>query len=56
MHYKVTEAFNQAEDVSDDLAIELGQRYEAVDTMKLRAAIREIRITVLGEEKRNKSG
>jgi hypothetical protein len=53
MHFKVTEAFNQAEDISDDLAVELGQRHEVVDTMKLRTTIREIRKTVLGDEKQN---
>ncbi|WP_213740938.1 hypothetical protein [Bradyrhizobium sp. dw_411] len=48
MHHRLTEAFNQAEDMSDDIAVEIGDRYPAVDVMKVRATVKNIRNLVLG--------
>jgi hypothetical protein len=48
LHYKITEAFNQAEDISDDVAVEIGNRHPVMDVMKLRDAIKQIRKAVIG--------
>jgi hypothetical protein len=50
MRHTITDAFNQAEDVADDVAVEFAGAPGIPDQHKVRGIIKKIRKVVLGDE------